>query len=72
MQPVYIIDVYNYFANYFNKLYIRTFSNVAITFPYKTEKYRAFPGQPHSKTEIFRKNYEFSTLNGQKGEKIPF
>ena len=42
------------------------------TFPYKTEKNRLFPGQPHDKTEIFRKNYEFSTLNGQKGEKIPF
>ena len=36
------------------------------------EKNRAFPGQSHGKTEIFRKNYKFSTLNGQKGEKIPF
>ena len=41
-------------------------------FPYKTEKNRAFPGQPHGKTEIFRKNYKFSTQGGQKGEKIPF
>ena len=72
MQPVYIIDVYNYLANYFNKLYIGTFSNVAITFPYKTEKNCAFPSHPHGKMEIFRKIYDFSTLNGQKGEKIPF
>ena len=43
-----------------------------IIFPYKTEKNRAFPGQPHGKTEIFHQNYNFSTLNGQKGEKIPF
>ena len=42
------------------------------TFPYKTEKNRTFPGPPHGKTEIFRKNYDFSTFNGQKGEKIPF
>ena len=41
-------------------------------FPYKTEKNRAFPDLPHSKTEIFCKNYKFSTLSGQKGEKIPF
>ena len=72
MQPVYIIDVYNYLANYFNKLYIGTFSNVAITFPYKTEKNCAFPSQLHGKTEIFHQNYDFSTQGGQKGEKIPF
>ena len=36
------------------------------------EKNCPFPGSPHGKTEIFRKNYKFSTLNGQKGEKIPF
>ena len=40
--------------------------------PYKTEKNCAFPGQSHDKTEIFGKNYKFSTQSGQKGEKIPF
>ena len=48
------------------------YKDMGNTFPYKTEKNPRFPGQPRGKTEIFRKNYKFSTLNGQKDEKIPF
>ena len=53
----------------YNK-YLSTY--ISHTLSYKMEKNRAFPGQSHGKTEIFGKNYKFSTLNGQKGEKIPF